>query len=276
MMQSESSVYAILEPWNLQARLDFDYLVEQLQEQNRRTADYSYIHVNTEQQYDSEIFRFRRQNNLTFPKEYDTVSVSSTEVDTDSEDDSRHSGMIWTGYYTFDLQNPPADPILGWVGGRGDPNSETTVEIPLGREDKRNDVRSRHILFNFHHNSTGFLSVLSRASQTGRNQVTVNGISVARGMTHSLNQSPTIIRLGTLEYRFKYTSFATSEIFNVQRAQYLRRNLGTSAPTIHLAPTPTEQARMFGIWTLNAPLGKGTLEEFIAPQTIEAASPRSK
>jgi hypothetical protein len=256
MMQSNNFVFATLEPSNLQAKLDFDYLAERLsnQEQDGIGASRRYIHIHPQQEYNPEIYLFRRRQ--SFQVNPDAISATSTEVDTDSDDDLRDFGMIWTGHYQLDLTKPPEDPILGWIAGRGDP--EKKVEIFLGLESKQNDIRGRHIIFNFHHKDTGFISILSRASSAGRYQVAVNGQSVPRGKTYSLNQNPMTIRVGTLEYMFRYTNFAREEIFNRQRKQHLNRYLGISAPILELTATPTGQARTFGAWTIVNPLGKGT------------------
>ena len=68
-------------------------------------------------------------------------------------------------------------------------------------------------------------------------QIAVNGPDVARGKTHALNQNLMTIRLGTLEYIFRYTDFASDEIFNLQRKQHLNRYLGVSEALLDLAPT---------------------------------------
>jgi hypothetical protein len=253
-MQSTSSVFATLEPSNLQAKLDFDYLAARLskQEQDGKAANRRYIHVNAEQEYNPEIYRLRLRRSYPVSEDLDPISATSTEVDTDGDNDLQPSGMIWTGYYPLDLTNPPTDREVGWVAGKGDPENE--VEILLGLNDKHNDVRGRHIILNFHHKDTGFLSILSRASITGKYQVTVNGKDVIRGSTHSLNQNPMIVRLGTLEYIFSYTDLIKGETFSYQRKRYLN----TTAPVFDLLPTPKGQARTFGAWTICNSLGKGS------------------
>jgi hypothetical protein len=248
-MEVPSLVFATLEPSNLQAKLDFDYVAGRLQEHDRRAANRQYIHVNVQQEYSLEIFRYRQRSG-----DPGLSSATSTEADTENENDVQSSGMIWTGHYHLDLANPPENPMLGWVAGKG----EKEVEFRLGLNNKHNDVRGRHIFFNFHHKESGILSILSRASGTGRFQVTVSGLDVARGTTHSLNQNPMTIRLGTLEYVFRYTDLANKQAFSQLRKRYVMQNLGISAPVFDLAPTPTGQARTFGAWTISKPLGKGT------------------
>lgn len=185
--------FAVLEPSNLQAKLDFNYVVDKLTEQ-RQNHSSRHVQYDKQPRYDGDIFRFRTRQNLARVEELGTVSASSTEVDSDSDDNARQSGMIWTGYYSFNLEVRPSNSLRGWVAGR-----DSAAEIPLGQEDKQNGIRSRHILFNFHHESTGFLSILSKGPRDGRGQISVNGIGVARGMTCSLNQMTSIIRLGSLE-----------------------------------------------------------------------------
>ena len=88
--------------------------------------------------------------------------------------------------------------------------------------------------------------------------------------THALNLNTMTSRLGTLENIFRYTDFASDEIFDVQRKRPLNRYLGVSDSLFGLAPTSARQARIFGSWTINSLLGKGIFARSIAQKILEA------
>jgi hypothetical protein len=139
------SAFATLEPLNLQAKLDFDHVAHRLTDQAKGKNLNAYIHVLPQQIYDPEVFRSRNRR-IDPSLDLDDFSATSTEVDTDIEDETRPTGLIWTGYYSLSFSACPTDPKVGWVAGRGSMNDEHNVELLLGVLNKHNDVRGRHII----------------------------------------------------------------------------------------------------------------------------------
>jgi serine/threonine protein kinase len=63
----------------------------------------------------------------------------------------------------------------------------------------------------------------------------------------------------SLEYDFRYTRFASTEAFIAERKKYLTITLNAPTSVIFDMPTPRHDTRTIGQWTLNDPLGKGSV-----------------
>lgn len=239
-MIEASSLFAILKPYNVAAKVDFDELIKKSGHRSLSSAC-----VSTQQQYDREVFRSRIRDTKEDNANWDAVSVTSTECETDLEDDL---GRIYSGYYTLDLGRPPKNPLIGWKIGE---------DLPLGRTYKAQGMRSCPAILNFHDCKTGFLSLLSRV-RVGGCEVTVNGNTINHAKTFSLNQNPMQVRLGPLQYEFEYTAHASSSTYLTQRQAYFETWFNERGPIIDVAPTPVGQVRTFGQWTVNVALGRGT------------------
>jgi hypothetical protein len=248
------TVFATLTPANLPAKLAFSALATHFAAQDG-SPNKRFVHVNTQQQYDRNVLRYHMALRRPLRAD-DALSESSTEIDTDVED-IKPSGMIWTGCYTFNIapDSVPADCPKGWIAGKGAP--EAVVDFLLTMNGRQPDIRSQHVMFNFHR-STGYLHLVSRASSNGRSPVGVNGHDIPRGMTYSLNQKDMKIRLGTLEYVFDYTDFSMSAKFQDDRMNYMTQYLGISESNFDLTPTPSGKPRTIGDWTFSNPLGAGS------------------
>lgn len=240
-MAGLSSIFATLTPSNVAAKIDFDKLIE-----NSGAQLPPNVHCSSKKTLDREIFRFRKSQIDRSSQESDCGSVTSTEYATEPEDEG---GWIHTGHYALDLAQPPNEPLIGWRIGK---------DLKLGLTYKAERMRSCPATLNFHHNDTGFLSLLSRV-RTGGSEIAVNGVPIDHGNTFSLNQNPMQIRLGPLHYEFSYTTYATGPQYTAQRNIYFEIWLRERGPMLDIAPTPVGHVRTFGQWTMNGALGKGSL-----------------
>lgn len=242
-------VVATLKPSNQLAKLAFSHTIEQSSDTLHRR-----VFVETEPRYDRDILRLRlKRKALLQSNVNDDASESSTDPGSGTEQELRPLGMVWKGYYLFDLDEPPDKPQTGWTVGKG--RDEINIDFPINTPLRRDEIRGYHALFNLHHD-TGYFYIISRASSM--TSVTVNGREVARGEMCALNQSPMIVSFGPLDYVFEYTDTARSATFNNRLGQYMKNYLNVARSDFSLTPTPTGQIRTVGDWTLGQSLGKGS------------------
>jgi hypothetical protein len=71
-----------------------------------------------------------RQNTVQDENDY-AISVRSTEIETDTEDSLKYSGMIWTGYYMFDIADPPGSHSGGCILGESIPGAQIELLITV-------------------------------------------------------------------------------------------------------------------------------------------------
>ncbi|KAL9621083.1 MAG: hypothetical protein Q9160_004468 [Pyrenula sp. 1 TL-2023] len=190
-----------------------------------------------------------------------SLNRSSTKIDTGSEPDTetipKSMGMVTSGFYTFDLKNPPIRPDSGWVAGKGTPTRD--IDIFLTDRLRQDSIRDIHGIFSFSQ-ETGHLSIVSRAPSHTSSVVSVEGGSLQRGETTTLNGSRMKIRIGLLEYDLRYTRFGLSKEYEYELAQYIQDHISVDKNTalnFALTPTPSGQRRIIGQWTIGKPLGRG-------------------
>lgn len=252
-MESSLSVFARLTPSNTAAKLAFDAAYELLSKSGVHG-----LSVEPQQQYDKDVLLWRLEQ---AKKERDDFndSASPTDIDSGTESLLKDEGMIWSGWYSFDLGTPPSDATRGWTAGTGTRAIEIDFlmkpQVMNPRKEKPN-VHGYHARFYFHA-ETGHL-YLSKISRRSNAEVEVNGNSVACGEQYVLNQNPMNIRIGALAYEFRYTEFASTNHFYKERQQYMTETMGVSRPPdINLTPTPAETSRTLGAWSILKPLGRG-------------------
>ena len=245
-MSAPPTVFATLTPDNPQAKLAFNRVCE-----NRATCQHIWVAAGPEYDRDVAVHLFSERQRLQEEND-DAASDSLTEPDDETEEREglKESATIWNGYYTFDLDDPPAKPGTGWTAGTG-LGMASQVELFIKTAGSLDGVKAKHAHFNFNLD-TGLLCLLSRASSA------VNGSNVLRGHTHSLNQSRMTVLLGQLSYIFEYTEYARTNEFYMQKRKYLSNFSDVSNKTFALTPTPFGPARVVGQWTLGSCLGKGS------------------
>lgn len=174
--------------------------------QDSTAAHRQYMSKRIEKRYDEEVHRFRmRQRQKANDGVSDNSSDTDSDFDVDMEKEPRDSGMIWTGCYEFDLNYPPSTPSVGWGAGKGGPGVQVDFLII------HDEIELYHAAFNFHPD-TGHIYLISKASRL-YSEVSVRGQSIGREEIHALNQSPTKLNLGLLNYTFEYTSVAKTKYF---------------------------------------------------------------
>lgn len=258
--------FATLEPANALAKMAFsDEYDTILRDQQNNTANdvlpTDCFQVASEQRYDPEVLRYHRE--MTKQSEAD-FSESATELDTDTEIDAGDLGTVWTGCYVLQLENAPSQPNMGWIAGKG-PYADISLCTKAFAKRHNLNIRSFHARFNFDVRNGAFFIVSITSSPLAG--LGVNGISVTRQL-YVLNQHNMKVRVGLLEYNFKYTEYASSDEFMRRRGEYLITKLRALNSVVFDMPTPRRNTRTIGQWTLGDPLGKGnTGRVFLATNT---------
>lgn len=170
----------MLTPSNAAAKLAFDVMYE-----NSPPTDRRHIYVCPQQQYDKETLLSRLQEQKRV-QGATSETDSPTEPDTDTENDLKHLGLIWTGWFAFNLHPGPYKPAAGWTVGKG--RSALDIDYLLTPTRVSTDLRGYHARFNLH-GKTGHLFI-SKTSRVSQAEVVVNGKGVSSGEQLSLNQNP--------------------------------------------------------------------------------------
>ena len=265
----ESFAFATLTPANALARLAFSDQYDTTLD-GQTTTQYHHLRrmrlQKPQQEYDPEVLQFNREvERQGSPDEFTDLSL--TEPNTDTEQGLREFGMVWVGYFFFDLGFPPIEIELGWKVGKGQQGAH------IGRsQQKRNagvdlalctrpfakkyriNVSTVRARFNLApSNGTFFIAGISRSQLA---PLKVNGVPVTREI-FALNQYHMRITFDTLEYVLEYTNFARTQDYINQRRAYLQRFTGHQWCPLFETPTPVPNTRTIGPWTLANPLGKG-------------------
>ncbi|KAI1922904.1 hypothetical protein LOZ66_003033 [Ophidiomyces ophidiicola] len=248
-MTLSSETFARLTPSNTLAKLAFDAMYEV-----GPSIDGQQVFVQPQQEYSKDILLYRLQQ-IKLASGEANESDTPTDPDTDTEKGLKHHGMIWSGWFEFKLSPGPYDPEYGWALGKG--RNQINVDFCIPSPRLSTGLRGLHALFNFHP-TTGYLFI-SRISGTPNASVSVNGKSVGYREQFSLNQNPMEIQIGLLQFEFRYTEFAYTRLYYLDRDEYFKRELQrTSFPITTITPTPSTSLQNFGHWTLMTPLGSGT------------------
>lgn len=253
--------FATLTPTSALAKMAFSDLYDTILRGRQGTAIRSIatnnrMNVQSEQTYHADVLQFRREIERKLDGD---ISESITELDTDTEIENRNLGMIWTGRYIFQLHPPPSKPDMGWVVGKAPVEKWSYADISLCTRAfaKRHnlDVRSSHARLNFDLQNRALFIASITSSALAR--LAVNGETVGREK-RALNQHNMKIGVGSLEYDFQYTEFASSKDFMEKRQEYLTMEVGAPSSVVFDMPTPRRSTRTIGQWTLGDPLGKGS------------------
>ncbi|KAL8407616.1 hypothetical protein RB594_006442 [Gaeumannomyces avenae] len=204
--------------------------------------------VSLMQEYDDNVRQLQREvERRRNEGGYTSDSLTEPPSGSDEHAELRRLGMIWTGCYTFSCQLLPSNPGPGL-----------------------------HACFNFDPENRAFY--VAGTSNSQHAVLTVNGTAVARRL-HALNQHNTNIRFDKLEYVFRYTSYAATDGFTAERADYQTRTMNCLQLIDFEMPTPQVSTRIIGPWTLANPLGRGgmgrmclasnTNNDMVAVKTME-------
>ena len=255
-----------LMPKNILAKIAFSEVFEaatrdyQNTEAGLNARVLSRMRAGEKQEYDRDVLLFRheiqRQRDRQRTGHIDAnYSDSPTELDTDTEAQSKNLGMIWTGSYVFGFKPVPFLPDVGWTAGKG-----PDVDIILSTREfaKQHDphLRSRHARFNFDRDTGAFFVTKFHRAMSA--ELAVNGLPVDRRI-HSLNQHRMSIRISSFEYVLEYSGYAASDDFKTDRRVYMTASLQVSELSTFEMPTPLSQTRTIGPWTLGEALGKGAV-----------------
>ncbi|EJT79582.1 hypothetical protein GGTG_04667 [Gaeumannomyces tritici R3-111a-1] len=192
---------------------------------------------------------------------YTSDSLTEAPSGSDEHAELRRLGMIWTGCYTFSCQLQPPDSSLGWAAGKSPLPRRDSADLLLCTlafaKKHRVQLRSLHARFNFDPENRAFY--VAGTSNSQHTVLTVNGTAVTRRL-HALNQHNMNIRFDKLEYVFQYTSYAATDGFTRERADYQTRIMNCPQLIDFEMPTPQVSTRIIGPWTLANPLGRGGMD----------------
>ena len=165
-------------------------------------------------------------------------------------------GMIWTGAYTFAFSNKPAMPDRGWLAGKS-PIADLRLSTMQFAEQYGlgPGLRSSHSVFQFDPNTAAFS--IAKSTRSAGSDLVVGVETVERRHLYSLNQHRMRIWIGPLYYHFEYSAFASSKQYEEMRRQYMSEAMQTKAHPTFCMPTPLQDTRTLGPWTLHRPLEKG-------------------
>ena len=246
--------FATLTPANVLAKMAFSDAFNAIMSSGQKESiDVARCHMNVQPNlvYEADVLRYRLELERKLSEEDDSESL--TELNTDHEEEDRNRGMVWNGFYVLGFQHPPSTPDLGWIIGKKGSYADIVLCSSAFAKRHSLNLRNSHARLNFNrYNGAIFISAISSSPLSG---VTVNGEAVSR-QTYILNQYKMKIGVNLLEYDFEYTEFASTKDYKMERQQYLASEL--KAPTTFLMPTPQQNTRTIGQWTLSDPLGKGT------------------
>lgn len=254
---------ALLVPDNLQARLAFDavcrsFLVGQ------QSANSLHVYVYPQQVYNHEVALERFQQALG--SQQSTTEDSSSDTTSESEGDTEREpqepgdlgdlGLVWSGGWELDLSKHPHEPNRGWKIGSN--ANQAKVDIQLTTKERNDNVKSYHARLNLHTN-TRFIYIVSRASQNSPGRVTINGETVDYGKQYTFNRDALNLWVGALKFKVLYTEYSRSSDFMTERLYYVDRYLGfkASGALYNITPTPDENSRGIGPWTIGKTCGKG-------------------
>lgn len=275
MFRMSRTPFAILRPANELAKIAFNGVFDHLTsvQQGPQTAEdraSQFMEVGFEKEFHKDVFHFRRQMDKQEEEEESsseedpfTGLKDDSDTDIDTENDSHHLGMIWSGYYVFDLENPPDGPLSGWIIGKGpgdvgphDRHADLYLCTMEFAKQNVPSLRYRHGRFNFDTGNRAFYmaSMVHGASP----RLVVNGVSLGR-TKHSLNQHSMSIFVDTLQYTFEYTDHALSNEFVQERVDYMVDVIGGPSSVDFDMPTPQRETRTIGQWTIGKSLGKGAI-----------------
>lgn len=250
--------FATLKPYNAAAKLAF-HAVHESALLSERPVPKSHLFVEDEQQYDKDVLCHRLQEDRdtlqSVPDEDSDKGFS--DIDSEVEQNLKEKlGMIWTGHYLFDLSKFPNDPKVGWVAGRA--KKDSSADFWITTNPYRDKIKANHANFNFDR-VTGTLNIIPQVPKTSSGLVKVNANVINGGEARALNQGEMMIQLGPLEYVFKYTGYARTDRYSIQRMVYLKDNLkmNVSESSFSLTPTPTPRARTYGEYTFVRLIGRG-------------------
>ncbi|KAI0859240.1 kinase-like domain-containing protein [Xylaria cubensis] len=244
-------VFATLTPVNKYAKAAFSEVFDttMFDRQGAPTnAAARHMRVEAEQQYDADVLRFRRE--MENRSSEGDISESLTELNSDTELDIKNLGF----------RHAPSASSIGWTVRKRSVERGSSADIILctSRFAKQcsPNLRSSHARFNFdRQNGAFFIASLTRSSLA---ETTVNNKEVSRQM-YALNQHSIRIKVDLLAYEFQYTDFASTNDFVDRRNNYLVSILNASPYRSFDMPTPRRNKKMIGRWTLNNPLGKGSV-----------------
>jgi hypothetical protein len=157
-----------------------------------------------------------------------------TNTDTDTSEPDRRP-LLHHGYYRFNLDILPKEPLEGWRIGRGrDDQRNEDVDLRLSIT-SGNGVRSQHarVTYDFKTN------ILLISAPKGR-KVIINGKNELNGSLRVLGDPITSIDIGNLRYSFEYTVQGGGAYR--RKLIELREQLGlpsTTATPLSLSPTPS-------------------------------------
>ncbi|KAK4951062.1 hypothetical protein LTR66_013912 [Elasticomyces elasticus] len=231
--------FARLVPFNEEAMIEFSAICDAMQAQPNQHQHHRQYMVIADRQTPFQ------------PSSQHSSFVSTADTDPDA-DQNAGSKMIWTGHYALSLDCVPEFPLVGWRAGKGRRwNKDETgdVDLLLSLRSWKN-LHGNHASFTFDRD-TGILCLAPNYTMI------LGATKVGGNMTMALNQAPTIIQFGSLQYKFEYTVAPEDEEEHQKEKTNCFKLYLVAAPPHPLTPaTPSNTDTTIGQWTLQGAAGR--------------------
>ncbi|KAI9730219.1 MAG: hypothetical protein M1834_005983 [Cirrosporium novae-zelandiae] len=250
---NKSSIFAYLRPANLQARLAFHEVANEIIEGTDRFKHaQQFIHIE-----DTKV-------------SLDNDHLTETESEDGLQQEARRE--IWNGYYYLSFKTMPQAPAIGWQlgGGRweGKFGNKTNGRVDLLLAKTRHPqwkLAGVHARFAFLRNGSFLVCV-----DNPRRPVVVGDDDIARDGSRVLSRKNRI-SFGDLAYEFERApqTDEDEERFQEQLRNFLRDFLGASSPPPDCSATPSDTNYVIGNWIVTGTVGQGSFG------TVSAAKHRA-
>jgi len=247
-------VFATLTPANPAAKLGFSTLVNQGLAQAPQNVHYQrFCHVDREASYRPEVGLFCEQSSSS------GGSGSDTEPDERTVHRRNLDSIVWTGYFTFDLDAFAAADATSWFVGTGSAKGGDKIQFRMPFPPGLNispKLRSTDARFRLD-SQTGHLAVHQVNHRSGG--VFVNGQPVLQDGFRTLNAgNATRIVIGPCAFDFAYTNYGRTDEFLRIRNDAVKRQFKHASETLHWTPTPAIDTLTINSYTLHTKIASGT------------------
>lgn len=182
------------------------------------------------------------------------TELSGSETDTSAAaSDSSRTPRVWSGYYRFNLDQPPRQLKYGWIAGY-DVNK---VDILLVPRDKAYRVRGAHARFAFKLQTYAFMIITDPDKGRGRS-VLLNGTDEVRNSERVLWASETGITFGELSYKLVRTSVSEKALRDQLSIWRKELNFSSFEPPSYLAPTPSPDDYEYNGYIIKSVFAQGS------------------
>ncbi|KXS98074.1 hypothetical protein AC578_1465 [Pseudocercospora eumusae] len=202
-----------------------------------------------------------------------STSFSSQATQIDDPSDDPMANELWSGSYVFSIQSPPRIPQVGWIAGYGPilvrdtPSNLPELLLSAGTSARDHvGLHSKHAAFNFDKLLATFACKALRNSDA---HVRIASQQVSRDSGFQILVCDQVLSFAGLDYRFRFTPDANSDITRNSVKSYIATQIDASAVVSSGAATPSEHDIIIAGWRLLNGVKKGATAAVIAAVHIK-------